>query len=77
MRGAALERLGDELQGYDASNTVIRFTPDKPLPTSLVEKIVKLRIEEIDAREETSMEKKVMSADGTEIALKNRGEVPR
>jgi uncharacterized protein YdhG (YjbR/CyaY superfamily) len=51
MRGAALKILEDELLGYDTSNTVIRFTPDKPLPTSLVEKIVKLRIEEIDAHQ--------------------------
>lgn len=51
MRGAALKRLEDELLDYDMSNTVIRFTPDKPLPTPIVEKIVKIRIEEIDAHE--------------------------
>jgi len=51
MRGAALKRLEEELQGYDTSNMVIRFTPDKPLPTPIVEKIVKLRIEEIDAHQ--------------------------
>ena len=51
MRGAALKMLEEELLGFDTSNTVIRFPPDKPLPTSLVEKIVKIRIEEIDARE--------------------------
>ena len=51
MRGAALKKLEDELVGYDTSNTVIRFTPDKPLPTPIVEKIVKLRIEEIDAHQ--------------------------
>jgi len=51
VRGAALKRLKEELQGYDTSNTVIRFTPDRPLPTAIVEKIVKLRMEEIDARE--------------------------
>ena len=51
MRGAALKRLEEELQGYDTSNMVIRFTPDKPLPTPIVEKIAKLRIEEIDAHQ--------------------------
>lgn len=51
MRGAALKILEEELQGYDTSNTVIRFTPDKPLPTPIVEKIVKIRIEEIDAHQ--------------------------
>jgi uncharacterized protein YdhG (YjbR/CyaY superfamily) len=51
MRGAALKKLEEDLLDYDTSNTVIRFTPDKPLPTAVVEKIVKLRMEEIDARE--------------------------
>lgn len=51
MRGAALKMLKEDLQGYDTSNTVIRFTLDRPLPTSLVEKIVKLRIGEIDAHQ--------------------------
>jgi len=48
MRGAAL-KCSRRAAGYDTSNTVIRFTPDKPLPTPIVGKIVKLRIEEIDA----------------------------
>lgn len=51
MRGAALKMLEEELQGCDTSNTVIRFTPDKPLPTPIVERIVELRIEEIDAHQ--------------------------
>jgi uncharacterized protein YdhG (YjbR/CyaY superfamily) len=51
MRGATLKMLEEELQSYDTSNTVIRFTPDKPLPTPIVEKIVKIRIEEIDAHQ--------------------------
>jgi uncharacterized protein YdhG (YjbR/CyaY superfamily) len=51
MRGAGLRGLEEELQRYDTFNTVIRFTPDKPLPTAIVEKMVKILIEEIDARE--------------------------
>jgi uncharacterized protein YdhG (YjbR/CyaY superfamily) len=51
MRGAALKRLGEELKDYDTSNTVIRFMPDAPLPRPVVERIVKIRIEEIDAHE--------------------------
>jgi len=51
MRGAALKRLEEELMGYDTSNTVIRFTPDNPLPAPIVQKIIKLRIAEIDAPE--------------------------
>jgi uncharacterized protein YdhG (YjbR/CyaY superfamily) len=46
-----MKMLEEELQGYDTSNTVIRFAPDRPLPTPIVEKIVKIRIEEIDAHQ--------------------------
>jgi uncharacterized protein YdhG (YjbR/CyaY superfamily) len=38
----------DELGGLDTSNTVIRFTPDKPIPTPLVRRLVKARVGEID-----------------------------
>jgi len=41
-----LETLKSELEDYDISGTTIHFTPDKPLPSTLVQKIVKARIEE-------------------------------
>ena len=50
MRGSALEVLRHNLRAYDTSNTVIRFTPDKPLPASLVKRIVEIRLGEIEAR---------------------------
>jgi uncharacterized protein YdhG (YjbR/CyaY superfamily) len=40
----------DELKGYDTSKGTIRFSPDKPLPSSLVKKLVKARIKENEAR---------------------------
>ncbi len=48
MHGSVLRDLKDELADYDVSRTVIRFTAERPLPASLVRKLVKARIAEID-----------------------------
>jgi uncharacterized protein YdhG (YjbR/CyaY superfamily) len=50
MRGSALEALKDDLEAYDTSNTVVRFAPNRPLPASLVKKIVEARLGEIEAK---------------------------
>jgi uncharacterized protein YdhG (YjbR/CyaY superfamily) len=47
--GTAVEAHEDELESYSVSKGTIRFQPDKPLPASLVRKIVKYRIAENDA----------------------------
>ena len=41
-----LEAHGEELKPYFSGKGTIRFTTDKPLPSALVKKIVKTRIEE-------------------------------
>ena len=41
-----LEAQGEELKSYFSGKGTIRFTTDKPLPSALVKKIVKTRIEE-------------------------------
>lgn len=46
---AVMEAHRDELAAYDTAKGTIRFTPDKPLPASLVTKLVKARIAETDA----------------------------
>jgi uncharacterized protein YdhG (YjbR/CyaY superfamily) len=38
-----------ELEPYDTATATIRFSPKKPLPTGLVRKLVKARIEENEA----------------------------
>ena len=39
-----------DLSAYSTSKGTVRFTPDKPLPASLVKKLVKVRVEENAAR---------------------------
>lgn len=47
MTGHTVEQFKDDLKDFETSKGTIRFTPDKPLPTTLVRKIVKARIVEI------------------------------
>jgi uncharacterized protein YdhG (YjbR/CyaY superfamily) len=44
--GSTVKVLKDDLKGYDTSKGTIRFSADKPLPSALVRKLVRLRIEE-------------------------------
>lgn len=39
-----IEALGDKLAGYNIKGYTLHFTPDNPLPDTLVKKIVKMRI---------------------------------
>jgi len=48
---AILETFKSELEDYDTSGTTIHFSPEKPLPASLVKKIVKARMKENEARQ--------------------------
>ncbi len=42
------EKYGIDLSKYDTTKGLIRFTPDKPLPSALVKRIVKAKMKEID-----------------------------
>ncbi len=44
----ALEKHGIDLSKYDTTKVLIRFTPEKPLTATLIKRIVKLRMKEID-----------------------------
>ena len=45
--GSVLEELKSALKDYDTSKGTIRFPPNKTLPSTLVRKIIKLRIAKI------------------------------
>ena len=46
--------LGDELRPFLAGKGTIRFPADQPIPLGLVERIVKIRVAEVDARDAAS-----------------------
>lgn len=46
MSGSMIDLFATELAGFDTSKGTIRFQPDKPLPVTLIKKIVKSRLEE-------------------------------
>ena len=47
--GLVPDAFKDELKQYDTSKGTIRFSADNPLPETLVRKLVKARIDEIEA----------------------------
>jgi uncharacterized protein YdhG (YjbR/CyaY superfamily) len=47
---AVQQKFAEELKGYETSKGTIRFAVDRPLPASLVRKIVKARITENAAK---------------------------
>jgi len=52
--GGLVEDYKDELKAYDLSKGTIRFQPSKPLPASLVRKLVKVRVAQNAAREKNT-----------------------
>ncbi|HET7010751.1 MAG TPA: DUF1801 domain-containing protein [Anaerolineales bacterium] len=47
MSPAVIQAHTRELKGYDQSKGTIRFTPSKPLPASLIRKLVRARMVEL------------------------------
>ena len=50
MSGSTVKKHEDELKKYDTSKGTIRFQADKPLPATLVRKLVKARLAENAAK---------------------------
>ena len=48
--GSIVEALADDLDGYSVSKGTIRFDADRPLPESVVETLVRMRVDEIEGR---------------------------
>jgi uncharacterized protein YdhG (YjbR/CyaY superfamily) len=44
--GTTLKTLASEIEGYSQTKSALHFGPDRPLPTSLVRKLLKARIAE-------------------------------
>ena len=45
----AIEALAPDLAGFSTSKGTIRFTPDRPLPDDLLDRLILFRRDEIDA----------------------------
>jgi uncharacterized protein YdhG (YjbR/CyaY superfamily) len=48
MSGELIETHRDELAGYATSKGTLQFTPERPIPRDLVERIVRERMAQID-----------------------------
>jgi uncharacterized protein YdhG (YjbR/CyaY superfamily) len=46
MQASLIDQMKDELKNYQTSKGTLQFPQDKPLPTALVKKMVKLRVAE-------------------------------
>lgn len=53
MSSELIERHRDELADFATAKGTLRFTPGHPIPTDLVERIVRERMAQIDARRTT------------------------
>jgi uncharacterized protein YdhG (YjbR/CyaY superfamily) len=50
MQGNVLDRLKPQLQVYHTTRVAVRFTPNHPIPSELVQTIIAERIRQIDGK---------------------------
>ncbi len=58
---SVVKRFSRELSSFDASGGTIRFSPRRPLPASLVTRIVRARIKENEARRASRAARRALS----------------
>ena len=63
--GGMVNAFKDELAAYETSKGTIRFQPERPLPASLVQKIVKARVAQNAAKASTAKRAKPKQAKPT------------
>jgi uncharacterized protein YdhG (YjbR/CyaY superfamily) len=68
MSTGLMKVLKDELAPYDTATATIRFLPQKPLPATLVKKIVAARMEENSLHREEMDAKKKLKAKSKKAA---------
>ena len=58
MNSSLIQKHKDELKPYSTAAGTIRFTVEKPLPVSLVKKLVKIRVKENEAKARERLRRK-------------------
>lgn len=58
MGYALIEKFRNSLKNYEISGTTIHFPLDKPLPASLIKKLVEARIKQNEDKKRTKKEKR-------------------
>ena len=61
LSNAVMDELADDLKAYDCKGVTIHFPLDKPFPTSLIKKIVAIRLMEDEVRATARAAKKKRS----------------
>jgi uncharacterized protein YdhG (YjbR/CyaY superfamily) len=59
MQASLMDEMKEELKNYRTSKGTLQFPQDKPLPSALLKKIVKLRVAENDIRFRSKAAKRV------------------
>ena len=63
----------DDLEGYETSKGTIRFQPERPLPASLVRRIVKARVAQNAATKSKATKSKAKQAKSKQATARGRG----